>query len=1341
MCHRHFMKSILVLVSIVLATVAAPAQTWTADNGNGTFTNPLFYDEFSDPDLIRVDDDFYLTGTTMHTLPGLPILHSRDLVNWHLLGYAADQLDLGPQFRLEDGKTIYGQGLWAPSFRYYQGTFYIFSNINGRKTQLFTAKNPAGPWTRMEMKRSLHDLSVLFDDDGKVYVVWGYQDLHFGQLTEDLSDIVQGTERVLFKKTDGMGEGVHFYKIDEKYFITSAWYVGRMRMACARADMPQGPYEVNQAISSDEDFGLNEGNRLGRGTKESPFAVIQANTANGGRMSLHQGGLVSTAGGEWWGFSMMDYNSVGRLTCLSPVTWTNGWPYFGLPGNLTRTPRTWVKPNTGHSEPPAAPYQRNDEFSGPQLANVWQWNHVPDASKWSLAERPGFLRLHSLPAADFWHARNTLTQRAIGPESSPTTELDASALQPGDVAGLALLNHPYAWIGVRAEPDRLVLEQFNELTGETARLPLTTNHVTLRAQCNFLTEKATFSFSLDGKTFQPLGGEFTLIFQLTTFQGVRYSLFNFNTGGAAGGAADFDRFTVAEPHPQGLTRALPAGQTIGLENLGDGSILAVKGDALIAVPDSDPLAQSAAAQFVVLARPLGRVSLQSVADGRFVTVTGLGTAGRVSLQPAQLAEDAQLFQWTEMPRGDLLLLSLASQRHLRTAANGVVTADAPGAQPDRKNGASFTWHAIEPAAVSTSPTASLAITNPITLDLAQPGKAISPDLFGIFFEDLNYAADGGLYGELVQNRSFEYSSRDNQSWNSSTAWTVIQRVNGKGSATVETNAPLNDRNPHYAVLTLEGAEAGLANSGFDGIVLRAGESYDLSVFAKVIAGKPGALRVRLEGKAGAVLGEAEFSHLKPDWKKFTATIKPRTGDTEARLVILAAGTGAVGLDMVSLFPHNTFHKRPNGLRPDLAQVIADLQPKFMRFPGGCLAHGDGLDNMYRWPDTIGPVETRRAQPNIWRYHQTMGLGYFEYFQFCEDIGAKPVPVVPAGVCCQNSGNLVTHKWGIGQQGLPLEEMPAYTQEVLNLIEYANGPVTSTWGAKRAAAGHPQPFHLEYLGVGNEDAQTEVFRERFQLISDAVKARHPEITVIGTVGPSPAGKDFEAGWKFANAQQVAMVDEHYYEKPDWFLSHLTRYDGYDRTKSKVYLGEYAAHDVGRANTLRSALAEAAYMTSLERNGDVVRLASYAPLLSRQDHTQWRPDLIYFDKTAIVLTANYYVQQLFSQNQGDIYLPIPAATNSLPAGVTLSLVRDQRTHDVILKIVNNGLVPRTLPFKLSGLEKFAGQATLTVLTGDPMAVNSFSQPATVLPKTSTQPVSDSFDYEAPASSLTVLRLKPR
>ena len=534
----------------------------------------------------------------------------------------------------------------------------------------------------------------------------------------------------------------------------------------------------------------------------------------------------------------------------------------------------------------------------------------------------------------------------------------------------------------------------------------------------------------------------------------------------------------------------------------------------------------------------------------------------------------------------------------------------------------------------------------VTVDTAAPGKAISPDLVGIFYEDLSHAADGGLYAELVQNRDFEYSSADNPDWHSLTSWQLVQRDGGRGSLAAESAAPLHANTRHYAVLSIDSSsgQVGLGNGGFDGIAVKAGENYDVSLFARRVSGTSRPVIVRLESKTGDLLGEATLPAPTGSWAKHTARITAKTTDADARLVVLAAGQGKLALDFISLFPEKTFRDRPNGLRADLAQVIADLKPKFMRFPGGCLVHGDGLDNIYHWKDTIGPVEQRKGQRNIWKYHQTVGLGYFEYFQFCEDIGAKPVPVVAAGVCCQNSNFLVTRKYGIGQEGIPMDQMGAYVQDVLDLIEYANGPVTSEWGAKRAAAGHPEPFGLEYLGVGNEDHITPVFRERFEMIYNAVKAKHPEIVVIGTVGPNTEGADYVNGWRIADELRLPMVDEHGYKSPQWLWENLQRYDAYDRTKSKVYLGEWAAFDDKRRPTLRAAIAEAAYLTALERNADVVRFSSYAPMLAKRDHTHWNPNLIFFTNTEVFPTISYHVQRLFSVNNGDTYLP---TTVSVPA----------------------------------------------------------------------------------------------
>lgn len=658
--------------------MTARKATWTADNGDGTYTNPLFYEEFSDPDIIRVGADFYMTGTTMHTMPGLPVLHSTDLVNWTLLGYALDRLDLGPQFRLEGGE-IYGQGIWAPCIRYRNGTFYIFSNVNGQKTQIFTATDPRGPWTHTEAEFNYHDLTVFFDDDGRAYVVWGYRNLRIAELDETLHRVIPGTERDLTPPGSLMGEGAHFYKVNGKYLITSAWFVGKMRMPCARADSLDGPWEINPAISIDEDFGLMEGYKIkGAGipfTLSPPFELVPPNPAPNGRLNLHQGGIVDTPSGEWWAWSMMDYNSLGRLTCLSPVTWHEGWPYFGLPGNLGRTPRTWIKPRTPAPSPIALPWpSRDDDFAGPALNPLWQWNHVPVLDRTSLSARPGHLRLEPQPAPDFWHARNSLTQRAIGPLSTATVELDGAGLAPGDVAGLALLGMPWRWIGLRRTAAGLYLCVHDYQTGRTTAVPAPPDRLFLRVACDFLAETARFSWSTDGKTFTPLGEQVIMVFQLKTFQGIRYALFAYNEAGAPGGHADFARFEVDEPHPRGLMHPIPAGQRGALVRAdAPTSGFTVSDGTVTAGPPMDLTIEPVG---------LGRVVLRHADGPLSVTAGGVVTVGG-------LLGPATHFQWMETPSGEVILMSLATNRFLRIHPDGAVRADSPGPMPDGRDGTRF----------------------------------------------------------------------------------------------------------------------------------------------------------------------------------------------------------------------------------------------------------------------------------------------------------------------------------------------------------------------------------------------------------------------------------------------------------------------------------------------------------------------------------------------------------------------------------------------------------------------------------------------------------------------------
>ena len=621
-------------------------------------------------------------------------------------------------------------------------------------------------------------------------------------------------------------------------------------------------------------------------------------------------------------------------------------------------------------------------------------------------------------------------------------------------------------------------------------------------------------------------------------------------------------------------------------------------------------------------------------------------------------------------------------------------------------------------------------------------KPISEHLIGIFFEDINYGADGGLYAELVQNRDFEYSAKDgarDKNWNSTYAWS-IQGTNAELS--VSEDSPIHANNAHYAVLEVHRPGAALVNNGFDGIAVKKGEKYDFSVFSKVLDDtKGGKVLVRLTTKDGKEIAQAAIRVSSTEWKKQKAVLTATADAADAVLSVCPQMAGKYALDMVSLFPQNTFKGRKNGLRADLAQTLADLHPRFVRFPGGCVAHGDGVDNIYDWKGSIGALEERKPLRNLWGYHQTRGLGYHEYFLFCEDMGAEPVPVVAAGVPCQNSGTCSHHSVGElgcgGQQGgIPMEEMPQYVQDVLDLIEYANGDAKKTvWGKKRAQAGHPKPFNLKYIGIGNEDLITDIFEERFTMIFNAVKEKYPEVTVIGTVGPFYEGSDYEEGWKFATKMGIPMVDEHYYNTPGWFINNQDFYDRYDRNKAKVYLGEYAAHLPGRPNNMETALAEALYLTSVERNADVVTMTSYAPLLAKEGHTQWNPDLIYFNNTEVKPTVGYYAQQMYGQNVGSEYIAssvtLDNAQDAVKKRVGVSVVRDGKTGDMIVKLVNLLPVAVNAKVELPSLEGMNTTAVKTVLAGKPTDKQA-------RPVAGTMEVSEKFGYELPAYSFTVIRI---
>jgi len=616
-------------------------------------------------------------------------------------------------------------------------------------------------------------------------------------------------------------------------------------------------------------------------------------------------------------------------------------------------------------------------------------------------------------------------------------------------------------------------------------------------------------------------------------------------------------------------------------------------------------------------------------------------------------------------------------------------------------------------------------------------KAISPNLVGIFFEDISYAADGGLYAELLQNRDFEYNRLDRGEWNAQSFW----HLDGDGTLwDIETVNPIHPNNKHYAVLNTTNVGAALVNDGHDGIVVRKGEKYNLTIFLKKLDGA-GKVKVSIVNGSD-VLAETTLSGA-VDWKQCKAVLTAKADCDNARLAITPQQAGRIAVDFVSLFPQKTFKNRQNGLRPDLAQLLADMHPKFIRFPGGCVSHGQGLENMYRWIYTVGPLWERKQISNIWNYHQSMGLGFYEYFQFCEDIGAEPLPVLPAGVPCQNSS-----RGGHGQQGgLPFkgedfkvkvtEDLPTmeeYLQELLNLIEWANGdPTTSKWAKMRADAGHPKPFNLKYLGVGNEDLISNVFAERFAFLNRGIKAKYPDIQVVGTVGPFFEGSDYEYGWQLARQENVDIVDEHYYVDPGWYIHNQDFYDKYDRNGTKVYLGEWAS----RNNKWENALVEALHLTNLERNADVVVMSSYAPLFCKDGHSNWNPDLIYFNNTGARPTPGYYVQKAFGVNNGVEYIPSDLTVRGnqdVRLRVNASIVKAEN-GDLIIKLVN--LLPTSVNISadFGNLNGYDTQnAVWSTMTGKP-------GDGVVTPVEKTKAVETKMNTSMEPYSFTVIRIKKK
>lgn len=600
---------------------------------------------------------------------------------------------------------------------------------------------------------------------------------------------------------------------------------------------------------------------------------------------------------------------------------------------------------------------------------------------------------------------------------------------------------------------------------------------------------------------------------------------------------------------------------------------------------------------------------------------------------------------------------------------------------------------------------------------------ISPLLIGAFYEDINHSADGGLYAELVENRSFEFKNKLD-SWRT------------QGDVSTKSEDSLSSTNPTYVRLTSseEGKEAKLSNDGYKGITVKEGNSYDFSLWARKIDNFDGEVSIELQDEKGSAI--SNVISIKPttdSWAKYEMEIEVKSSSSKAVLVVYLKAKGSVDLDMISLFPQDTWMGRKYGLRKDLVQLLADMKPKFLRFPGGCIVEGNSVENMYNWKDTIGPVEERKQNTNLWGYYQSYGLGFYEYFTLSEDLGAEPLPVVNVGMTCQvRNGRSVAD-----------EKLDKYIQDALDLIEYANGDLSTTWGKKRADSGHPQSFNLKYLAVGNEQWGNEYF-ENFTKFKKAINEKYPYIKIITAVGPSASGDSFNQAWNFVkkNAKDT-IVDEHYYMEPNWFLTNTNRYDRYDRNGAEVFVGEYAS----QSNTFRSALAEAAYITGIEKNSDIVKMASYAPLFAKADDYQWTPNLIWFNGDKSYGSPNYYVQKLFSTNTGTDSLAWDLLKyDGKKQGIGIkdiyvSSSYDKGTNEVIVKVVNTAAVTKEISINLKGTSVVESTGSLQVIASDNLFdTNTFEAPQKVAIETKElKGISNKFNYSASKYSISVIRIK--
>ena len=602
----------------------------------------------------------------------------------------------------------------------------------------------------------------------------------------------------------------------------------------------------------------------------------------------------------------------------------------------------------------------------------------------------------------------------------------------------------------------------------------------------------------------------------------------------------------------------------------------------------------------------------------------------------------------------------------------------------------------------------------ITVELDKPVAPIQPTMWGIFFEDINFAADGGIYAELVKNRSFEFAKP-------LMGWKILKPDTTSGVLIVN-QGKTNPANPRYARITVAPGEPsfGLSNAGFRGVGIKKGMKYNFSVLTRQSDNSQLKMHIELVSSKGEVIGT---THLVPEakgWKKYTAEFTATATDPKARLNIWFEGNGSFDIDMISLFPNDTWKNRPGGLRADLVQLLADLKPGFLRFPGGCIVEGRDLENRYQWKNTIGNIEDRHLIVNRWNtefahrqtpdYFQSFGMGFFEYFQLAEDIGAEPLPILNCGMACQfNTAEVV-----------PMDQLDPYIQDALDLIEFANGSAESKWGKVRAAIGHPSPFNMKFIGVGNEQWGPQ-YIERYAVFVKAIKEKYPDIKIVTGTGPSPSGKDFDYASGELKKLNAKIVDEHYYANPEWFFQNATRYDNYDRNSFKIFAGEYAAQSnftcsPDNRNNWKCALAEAAFMTGLERNAGVVYMCSYAPLFAHVDAWQWSPDLIWFDNLRSYGTPNYYVQKLFSNNKGSEVLSMLMGNKPLTGqnGLYASAAFDKNSNEIILKLVNSGEQTRAENIVLDSRKKLGPKARIYVLKSDDLnRVNSMEQPKLLRP----------------------------